>query len=322
MDLQYLLLLQQLRNWAGSFWTTLMLFISDFAIYGSVVLMIIIYWCLDRVQGYWIITNCISGFMINNFIKLTACVYRPWIRNPEITPPSGALSSATGYSFPSGHTQFAVSFFGSVALYNREKHPKLIIPCVICTLLTAFSRNYLGVHTPQDVLISLFVGVVLLQVLSVIFDRVMAKPKRLTWCVIIFSVFTLLSALYFRLKLYPMHYLDGELIVDPVRMADDGYTACGLFLGFLVGALVEIRYVRFTVDGTRLRKVVRFLSGFVVPVLLLAVVKKPLYKLVGGSVGHIVLYFALSFYLVAVHPAIFMAVRRRTAPSDSGAALH
>ena len=59
------------------------------------------------------------------------------------------------YSFPSGHT--LASFEGAVVLtiYNR----KWGIPALVLASLIAFSRLYLYVHYPTDVLFSLVLGV-------------------------------------------------------------------------------------------------------------------------------------------------------------------
>ena len=87
MDLQYLLLLQQLRNTAGSWLTPVMMLLSNLAVNGSLVVCVVLYWGLERELGYFFITNCLSGLLFNNTLKLTACIYRPWIRSPQIVPP-------------------------------------------------------------------------------------------------------------------------------------------------------------------------------------------------------------------------------------------
>ena len=311
MDLQYLLYLQQIRNSAGPFVTSLMLLVSEAAVYGSLTAAVIIYWCVDRVQGYWILTNCAGGFMVNNTIKLTACVYRPWIRDPAITPPPSALRSATGYSFPSGHTQFAASFFGSAALYNRRKYPWMTVPCIALILLTGFSRNYLGVHTPQDVLVSLLIGALLLKVNSVVFDRIRKDAGLLPRLTAAGCAVVILCALFFQFKSYPVHMADGKPIVDPLVMMNDGFSACGVSLGFMIGALIETRFIQFTVDGTLLRRVLRFIGGLPGPVILVLFVKKPLYAITGNAIGHLLLYLLLALYITAGYPAVFKAVKKR-----------
>ena len=171
MDLKYLLLLQQFRESAGDLMTASMMLITNFATIGSAVLCVIIFWTVDRILGYWVIINTVSGLFINNVIKLTACVYRPWIRWQELDPPEKAIETATGYSFPSGHTQIASSFFGSCAMSARKNHKAVSAFCIAVILLTAFSRNFLGVHTLTDVVTSLLISAVMIAVNARLFDK-------------------------------------------------------------------------------------------------------------------------------------------------------
>ena len=59
------------------------------------------------------------------------------------------------YSFPSGHT--IASFEGATALLLHDR--KLGIPAMILAVLIAFSRLYLYVHYPTDVLVSIVLGI-------------------------------------------------------------------------------------------------------------------------------------------------------------------
>ena len=61
----------------------------------------------------------------------------------------------TDYSFPSGHT--AASFASVMALYLAEEK-KIWIPALVLAVLIAFSRLYLYVHYPSDVLGGVVVG--------------------------------------------------------------------------------------------------------------------------------------------------------------------
>ena len=64
------------------------------------------------------------------------------------------VSGLSDFSFPSGHT--IASFEASVALLCGNK--KLGIPALILAFLIAFSRLYLYVHYPTDVIFSIFLG--------------------------------------------------------------------------------------------------------------------------------------------------------------------
>lgn len=311
MDLQYLLLLQELRMSAGGYLTPILMFISHFVIAGSAAICIIVYWAYDRRLGYWLVTNTVCGFLLNNVIKLTACVYRPWIRNPAIQPPAEALESATGYSFPSGHTQIATSLYGSIAAKTGKRYPVITVLCVLSVFLAGFSRNYLGVHTPQDVLVSILLGIVLILANTALFKKFDRDPSMISCAIAAGLVFCGLCVLYFHFKTYPMDYIDGALVVDPAKMRTDGYKAVGAAAGYLAGAFCEIRFIRFQTDGSVGRRVLRVLGGLPGAALIMFALKEPVYSLLGSGAGHFVLYMILFFYIAAAYPALFTYVRSR-----------
>ena len=288
MDIQILLFLQNFRNGAGSFLTTPMVLFTDITAYGSPICAIIIYWAVSRSFGYWLMANVASGFFVNNVIKLAACIYRPWIRSPQIIPPEKALKSATGYSFPSGHT-------------------------VLCVLLTGFSRCFLGVHTPQDVLVSMAIAALLIWALGILFTKISENPSLLYYAAAAGIVICAAAILYFYMKAYPVEYLDGELIVDPEDMAMDGYTAAGAMLGFLIGTAVEARFIRFSTECTVPRKILRVLAGIPIPVVFIKLLKPLIYDVIGDGPGHVLVYGIILFYIVALHPALFTAVEAKQA---------
>ena len=59
------------------------------------------------------------------------------------------------YSFPSGHT---CASFAAAGVYWRMLPKKFGIPLVILAAMIAFSRLYVGVHYPTDVLAGLLIG--------------------------------------------------------------------------------------------------------------------------------------------------------------------
>jgi len=104
-----------------------------------------------------LVSGCgvLSGLLVANVIlKNVVRRARPcWIR-PEITL---LIDNPKDYSFPSGHTMAATIF----TVIMIRKHPKLAFILVPYTFLIMFSRLYLYVHFPSDVLFSLAVGIIL-----------------------------------------------------------------------------------------------------------------------------------------------------------------
>ena len=113
MDIEYLLLLQKFREGSGQILTD---FLSRMTWWGemntTLVLLAVIYWCVSREYGAYLMMGWSGNRVVNGALKITACVYRPWIRDARVIPDAAAKVTATGYSFPSGHTMNAATVFG------------------------------------------------------------------------------------------------------------------------------------------------------------------------------------------------------------------
>ena len=127
------------------------------------VIALIVFWCVDKKKGYYVMTVGFLGTMANQFLKLLCRVPRPWVLDPNFSILEQAREAATGYSFPSGHTQSAVGTFGSLAVMADKKWQ--IRTCIAIAVLVGFSRMYIGVHTPSDVLVSAGIACVLIGIL-------------------------------------------------------------------------------------------------------------------------------------------------------------
>ena len=112
---------------------------------------LIVFWCVVKYKGYYVMTVCFIGTMANQFLKLACRVPRPWVLDENFTILEQAKEAAAGYSFPSGHSQSAVGTFGSIAAFTNKRWMKWI--CIIICVLVPYSRMYIGVHTPADVLV-------------------------------------------------------------------------------------------------------------------------------------------------------------------------
>ena len=86
--------------------------------------MAIIYWAVSKDFGAYLMMGWSGNRLVNGALKVTACAYRPWIRDARIVPYGNAITTATGYSFPSGHTMNAASIFGGGAV--RKDLPKAL----------------------------------------------------------------------------------------------------------------------------------------------------------------------------------------------------
>lgn len=304
MDIQYLLWLQQLRESIGGVLDPFFETISYFVISAFAFLIVSgIYWCIDKKAGAMIIMNLSTGNMANQTLKNTFCVYRPWIRDPKIVPAGDAITTATGYSFPSGHTQHATAEFGSVAIWQKKRKWVVVI-CAIVMLLVMFSRNYLGVHTPQDVVVSFVLCSIVIAANIFILRWVEEKPNR-DW--IVFGVgmaLCIVFLLYVTFKSYPIDYAaDGSILVDPEKMISDCYGAAGYFGGFLIGWIIERHFIRFEVPKGTLAKIINFIIGGAL-LYGLSIILKPVTNNLGIWSGKLVYYGSIFLFIMAVYPAL------------------
>ena len=316
MDIAYLLWLQGIRESLPSFVEQVFLAISAIAISKALVaLPCLLYWCINKRAGQFVLMSFSLGGLCNQFIKNAVCCYRPWIRDAAIHPAKDALAEATGYSFPSGHTQAATSIFGSIGWLCRKKRKVLSVLCWVFVLLVGFSRNFLGVHTPQDVAVGLLEGVVIIAVVGPLLKWVDKAEGRDFKVMLAFMAFVVVFLVFATVRPYPMDYdAAGNLLVDPEAMKVDCYKMAGLTGGAVLGWFLERKYLNFEVDPKRQgwkRMVVRFVVGIaVVAVFTLAAKLLPV-PWMGEGLYQIVKNFLTGIAATFVGPAAFCAVERR-----------
>lgn len=206
MDIEYLLLLQRFREAIGGALDGFMEFITKLGEASIVTLLVAaVYWCMDKREGTYLMLTFYYNRVINAFFKITACVYRPWIRDARVTPVPEAIADATGYSFPSGHSANASSFFGGLAM-KKDRNKIIRILLIVLVLLIGFSRNYLGVHTPQDVIVSIILAAALLFAFRALLDRVDKNPEK-DWIILISgALLCIILIVYASVKSYPTDY--------------------------------------------------------------------------------------------------------------------
>ena len=141
--------------------------------------------------------------------------------------------------------------------------PTVSIICLVLLLLTAFSRNFLGVHTPQDVLVGLAEGIVLIVLVGIVQKALESKEKAKDILTFIGIAVMIGILIYITVKPYPMDYdAEGKLLVDPQKMMNDCYKACGGFLGFLIGSFVERHFIHFEIPKGSARLPILACIGF------------------------------------------------------------
>lgn len=265
-----------------------------------IVAAIVVFWCLNKSCGYYMMTVGFAGTIINQFLKLWFRIPRPWVKDPNFTIVESARAEATGYSFPSGHTQNAFAVFGSPARFFKNTALRIVF--ILLIALTAFSRMYVGVHTPLDVGVSLIVGTILVFVIYPFFRDMDKSPKKVY---IIFGIFIVLAAAFVAfVELYDFPAdIDAENYASGLKNA---YMILFCAIGLMLTFFIDTKYVRFPTQAVWWAQIIKVVVGLAILLALKSVLKAPLLALFGGhSVAHGVRYFIVILFAGIVWPMTF-----------------
>jgi len=311
MDIDYLLFLQRFREDIKDALTPFMEEISLFAVTFLIMIPVFVYWVVDKRKGLYTLVSYYLCNAFNAMLKLTACIYRPWIRDARVKPAGNAIVTATGYSFPSGHTVTAGPIYGGLAVsaWSWKKWVSVILFFLVA--LTAFSRNYLGVHTPQDVAVGLLESALWLFITAKIFKYIETHPEKENIFLLASFIVGWLGIIYITFKPYPMDYVDGKLLVDPQKMMNDGYGDICLLIAFPVARYIEKTWIKFKATGLKGTGWLVGLAGLVPLFLMIKFMKHPLDELLGSHWGHFTYSFIVVNYCVALWPLVIKLITGR-----------
>jgi membrane-associated phospholipid phosphatase len=295
-------------------------FISMFATTYLILLPVFWYWNRDKRNGLYALVSYYFCMLLTPIIKLSACVYRPWIRDGLFLPAGDSIRTATGYSYPSGHTTTAGPLAGGMAvnLWDKKKTRWLSVILVFFVLLTGFSRNYLGVHTPQDVFVAITLSVLCLVVTAVLFEYLEQHPEKEDWFLLAGFIICWAGILFISVKNYPMDYdAEGKLIVDPQKMMNDGYGDIGKVIGFIIARYVEKKWIRFRPLKNGWVSIVICLLGLVPMVLAKDFLRPAMTAWLGSHWGKLSFSVIHAFYYIALFPLFLKLIGRRIGRSKT-----
>jgi len=196
-------------------------------------------WCVDFGLGVRLGIFLLLSSYLNAGVKDLFQQPRPFDLDPAVR-----LTAAEGYGLPSGHSQMAVTMWGSLAAWTRKKWAWGV--AVALMVLIGFSRIYLGVHFPTDVLAGWAIGVLLLA-------AYLASCPRIAKGIAALSLSAqVLLALGVPIALFLIHPVEGTT------------PAVAALAGAGVGLALTHRYVAYSARGPWWQRVVRFLIGIVV----------------------------------------------------------
>ncbi|MDY4491057.1 MAG: phosphatase PAP2 family protein [Candidatus Faecousia sp.] len=237
---------------------------------------LIVFWCVDKRKGYYVMAVGFAGTMANQFLKLLCRVPRPWALDPDFTILEQAREAADGYSFPSGHSQSAVGTFGAIAATSKNKWVKGV--CIALCVLVPLSRMYLGVHTPADVLVGAGMALALVWLLR---RWIMEGDRGMLILIPLLTAMAVGLLLYTTCWPFPAD-VDQENLASGVKNA---YTLLGCMLGIAVVYPVEKKYVRFSTEARWWAQILKVILGLAVVLLVKEGLRAPLDGIFGGHMA-------------------------------------
>ena len=272
-----------------------------------VVLTLAIFWCVDRRCGLFLMTAGLAGTLLGQALKLLLHIPRPWVLDPGFSIVERARAGAGGFSCPSGHTINAAVTYGGLACWTRRRWMRLVF--VLLMLLVAFSRMYLGVHTPLDVGAGLLVGGAAVLACYPLFSRWGDRPaaQRAALCALL--ALTAAGVLY--MALWPWGTdVRGENLAEGVKNA---WMLFGAAAGLLLASLGR-GGIRFSTVAPFWKQVLKLVPG-----LLLVGAVEELLRAVAGVSGmaagpaHALRALGAVWFAAGVWPRTFARFSRRKA---------
>lgn len=264
MDIQYLLWLQTLRQSSSFPLTEVFTLISHLVYFPLWVLgFIFLYWRVDKRAGLWLLLSAASVELTKVTLKLGFAVPRPFLQHSSLQP----ANRPTSYSFPSGHSMWSVvEYVGWGLWFALEERAKAVSgkaasvlskrwPVALglgLTLLTAFSRNLLGLHTLQDVLAGLALGALLLAGAYKLVNWLWLEESktetgnREELLLLAGSLLGCLIGYFITHKSYPQGVITRSMASEPEQSIAEAFIAIGLFVGLVWGWYLDRRFIHHT----------------------------------------------------------------------------
>ena len=251
-------------------------------------LFISIYLAYNKEWGKFTLLSLGVAGVCCEFIKVSVARLRPYAAVDTIkciypnVPGQDPLNfKIQGYSFPSGHTMMATNLFLAIPIYIRNI--LYVAVGLIGVLIVALSRVGLGVHFPTDTIAGFIIALLIILILSRLFDKIENRPYIYLGIVVLSLV--------------------GIIFCPDINYIKYVALALGISLSFLV----EEKYVNFENPKSRRDAIVRFVGEFILFALLFVLIPK-----LAGNTDLIkcIEYSLFTFIILAIYPLAFKKIDR------------
>jgi undecaprenyl-diphosphatase len=270
--MSFLYFLEDLRNPVLDFFFSFITLFGEETIFMAVGM--IVFWCIDKFKGYYLLCVGFFGTVINQFLKIVCRIPRPWVKDPQFTIVESAREAASGYSFPSGHTQCSVGLYGGIARITNNKTLRVVM--IVLSALIALSRMYLGVHTPADVLVSVAIATALIFIAYPVFKKAEKSPKVM-YAVLFFFLAVIIA--YNCFVVFNGNALIGQTLEEAANYSsavENGFTLLGCALGLICIYFLDSKWIHFETKAVWWAQIIKVLGGLALVLLAKEGLKVPL----------------------------------------------
>ena len=283
-----------LQSFANDFLTAFASIISFFGEqYMLIILAAFIYFIISKEFGETYVFTVLCSNTMNGVFKLFINRTRPFVKDAGVK--NLKESTATGSSFPSGHSQGASAMYFSIARLYRRKLYWIIASIIV--FLVMFSRIYLGAHYLTDTLAGCAFGLVFVFFCPWLYSKFRKTPEQK----LIF--FTAISLLLLPVALIYLPHDRAEVL-----LRRDFYTGYASFLAVGPTIYLENKITKFDTAGVNLIwRILRFIIALIVVLgIYFALAKLWPNKII---ILDMIRYFAIVFVGVGIFPLIFRNTR-------------
>ncbi len=293
--MEFLYILEKLRN---PFLNKLFLAITSLGEETAfLVIGLVVFWCVSKRRGYYLMGVGFLGTIASQAMKIACRIPRPWVKDPNFTILEEAREAAAGYSFPSGHTQTAVGTFGAVAHSSRRSIVKWV--SILLAAMVGISRMYIGVHTPQDVLVGAGISIVFIFALH---PLMLGKKDRTFPVLVGLSLVSLVYLTVMECVSFPAD-IDSHNLESAMKNA---YTLTGATVGLAVVYPLEKKYINFTESAVWWAQILKVILGLGIVLAVKEGLRAPLDALFAGHLAaRAVRYFLIVMVAGALWPLTF-----------------
>lgn len=245
-----------------------------------VLLLAALYWLVDKQKSRRLAWFMLFNGVANGMMKSIVNMPRPF--DQGVVKPI-RMETATGSSFPSGHTQTATSFWmGSMFILKTNAS---IILGSIMIILTALSRLYLGVHWPMDVVAAIAFGIIFTYFANLLIDE---EGKFTEFHVILSSLLCLLVLIF--------------------KVEADLYKTVAALWGLCIGSYLENKYIQFEVKGSRRYQITKIVMGLIGILVIYVGISK---LLPAQKVVSMIKYALVIIWIMAGAPYLFNKLKKK-----------